>query len=89
MEFTMPKKLNGETLRKELKAEGVVLPEKRNAIVVSGETLFLQIEEKDSEKVQAILASHKGEDLIIEETLDSKLAKVGLSINDLKTALGL
>ena len=88
MEFTLPKKFNGETLRNELKAEGIILPENKKAITVSGEVLILDIDEKDATKVQNVLANHNGDDILIEETVADKLASVGLSIEELKTALG-
>lgn len=87
MEFTLPKKFNGETLRNELKAEGIVLPEDKKAITVSGEVLILDIDEKDATKVQNVLANHNGDDILIEQTVAEKLAFVGLSIEDLKAAL--
>jgi hypothetical protein len=89
MKFQLPVKFNGTRLRNELSAQGINLPEDLNAITVSDNDLFLDINQEDMEKVEEILANHTGEDLIIEETLENKLAKVGLSIDDLKTALGL
>ena len=87
--FTMPKKLNGQTLRKELAAIGVILPSEKNAIMVSDTNLFLDIDEKDSDKVIEVLKNHNGNDIVIETTIEQKLASVGLSIADLKSALGL
>jgi hypothetical protein len=87
MEFTMPNKLNGQTLRIELEAVGVILPNEKDAITVSDNVLFLKVDEKDVEKVAGVLTNHKGDDLIFEETLENKLSKVGLSIADLKAAL--
>ena len=88
MEFTLPKKFNGETLRNELKAEDIILPEDKKAITVSGEILILDIDQKDATKVENILANHNGDDIFIEQTVADKLASVGLSIEDLKAALG-
>ena len=81
--------VNIETLRKELAAIGVILPSEKNAIMVSDTNLFLDIDEKDSDKVIEVLKNHNGNDIVIETTIEQKLASVGLSIDDLKSALGL
>ena len=58
--FTKPINLNGAELRQELNAAGIVITNERGAVVLDGETLFLDIAEGDAEAAQAIVAAHNG-----------------------------
>jgi hypothetical protein len=84
IQFNLPTKLNGSQLLDELKAAGVAIIE--YATVENG-SLFLDIEAKDEAKAKAVVDSHIGVDK--EPTLNDKLSSVGLSVADLKAALGL
>ncbi len=84
IQFNLPTKLNGSQLLDELKAAGVAITE--YATIENG-SLFLDIEAKDEAKAKAVVDSHIGVDK--EPTLNDKLSSVGLSVADLKAALGL
>lgn len=89
MIFNKPINLNGEELRQELKAAEIEISNNRNAVVVRGEELFLDIKPADYEKAKKIVADHNGNIIPKEATIEDKLSSVGLSLPDLKTALGL
>ena len=87
IQFDKPSNLNGSQLMSELKAAGVSISE---APVLDGNgVLWLEINTADKVKATSIVESHNGTDEIKVLTIDEKLASVGLSINDLKTALGI
>ena len=87
IQFDKPSNLNGSQLMAELKAAGVSISE---APVLDGNgVLWLEISSADKVKASTIVESHNGTDEIKVLTIDEKLASVGLSINDLKTALGI
>ena len=87
IQFTKPINLNGEELRAELNAGGVVVNEPP---LIDGENNFwLDIAEADKAKATPIVAAHNGTTIAPEPTIADKLASVGLSVTDLKTALGL
>ena len=87
IQFTKPINLNGQELRAELNAGGVVINEPP---LIDGENnLCLEIAEKDKAKAAVIVAAHNGRTIATEPTIADKLASVGLSVTDLKTALGL
>jgi hypothetical protein len=84
IQFNLPNKLNGAQLLDELKAAGVSItqyPSQENGL------LYLEIDAKDESKAKTVVDSHIGIDK--EPTLNDKLSSVGLSVADLKAALGL
>ena len=88
--FNKPTNLNGSQLRQELNAGGVSITDDYNSVQVDGnDNLLLDIAETDKSKATLIVAAHNGTVIASEPTLDEKLASVGLSVADLKTALGL
>jgi hypothetical protein len=90
IEFTKPKNLNGAELLDELVAIGIVLDKYRQAPLIDGEGRFwLDVEEKDKDKIAEIVAAHNGTTIAPEPTVEQKLASVGLNLDDLKAALGL
>ena len=90
IQFTKPTNLNGTELREELNAAGITISDAPNSVAVDGNgNLQLDISEKDEAKATPIVAAHNGTTIAPEPTLDEKLASVGLSVSDLKTALGL
>ena len=87
--FTKPVNLNGTELREQLNAEGAVISLSPDSVVIDGEgNLLLDIAEKDKTKALSIVAAHNGTIVAPEPTVSEKLASVGLSIDDLKAALG-
>jgi hypothetical protein len=86
--FTTPTNLNGTELRAELNAAGVKISDSYNAIIVSGDDLILDIADKDKDKAQSVVTAHNGTTVAPEPSLADKLASIGLSIDELKAALG-
>jgi len=87
--FTKPTNLNGSELRDQLNAAGVKISNSYNAVLTNENDLILDIADKDKEKAEVVVANHIGTTIAPELTIDEKLASVGLSITDLKTALGI
>ena len=86
IQFTKPTNLNGLELLTELNAAGVAItqwPELDGSGV-----LWLDIAEDDKAKATPIVAAHNGTIVAPEPTIADKLASVGLSIEELKAALG-
>ena len=87
--FTKPVNLNGIELRQELNAGGVTISDSPDVMVVDGNgNLLLDILESDTTKATPIVATHNGTIVAAEPTVADKLASVGLSIEELKSALG-
>lgn len=87
--FIKPEKLNGEQLRNELNAAGVEISLDSTSVAIGeNETLLLDIKQTDEAKALPIVTAHFGVDTPKEITVTEKLASVGLSIEELKAALG-
>lgn len=86
MLFTKPTNLNGVELKSELAAAGVSV--ERITVEADGQ-ISIDVASKDSSKVAQIVAAHNGSTVAPEPTIDEKLSSVGLSLNDLKSALGI
>lgn len=87
IQFTKPNNLNGAELLAELNAAGISIS---NSPSIDGEGNFwLDIAKADETKAKPIVAAHNGTIVPPEPTVADKLSSVGLSIDDLKTALGL
>lgn len=85
--FKKPANLNGTELLAELKSAGVDvvgLP-----IDDAQGNLLLNIDEANEAKAKNVVAAHNGTIVAPEPTINDKLASVGLTIDDLKSALGL
>lgn len=84
--FDKPQNLNGKELIEELKKGNVVV----NGFPFLDENnqLWLDIDAKDKNKAQLIVSAHNGTLIAAELTITEKLASVGLSIEELKAALG-
>lgn len=87
IQFETPQNLNGEQLINELIASGVTITEP--PLVDGNRNLWLEIKATDKTKAQAVVAAHEGIDTVKVLTIEQKLATVGLSLDDLKAALGL
>jgi hypothetical protein len=85
--FIKPTNLNGAELLSELNGAGIAITEK--AIVDGNGDLLLDIADKDEAAAKEIIAAHNGTIVAPEQTVEEKLASVGLNLGDLKTALGL
>ena len=82
--FTKPGNLNGAELKQELATVGIIVESiKDNA---DGTISFETDKESDA---NVIVLAHNGTIQAPEPTIPQKLASVGLSIDDLKEALGL
>lgn len=86
IKFNKPTNLNGEELLNELKAAGVTIND--YPTLDGNGDLWLPIASKDEAKAQTIVAAHNGTIEPKALTIEQKLASVGLSIADLKSALG-
>jgi len=87
IQFTKPTNLNGTELLTELNAEGVEITQP--PMIDGNGDFWLDIAEADKAKATLIVAAHNGTMILPELTIDQKLASVGLSVTDLKAALGL
>jgi hypothetical protein len=92
--FDIPNNLNGAELIDELLAAGVALP---NDILgykgykqpeVINNTLFLDVSDEDFDTAKRIVAAHNGTTVAPQPTIEDKLASVGLSLDELRAALG-
>jgi len=76
-EFDIPTALNGEQLKNELQAEDVYVREDK--LIIIGDM--------SKESMKSIIANHVPIPPV-ELTIQEKLASVGLSLEELRTALG-
>ena len=87
IQFNKPTNLNGTELLQELNAAGVVIDTPPTS---DGKSLiWLNIAAKDEAKAASIVAAHNGTMVAPEPSVADKLESVGLSVADLKTALGI
>jgi hypothetical protein len=90
IKFKKPTNLNGTELLAELAAVGIVLiPIQQSPVVDSNNDMWLDIKPADQAKAAEVVAAHNGTTVAPEPTVQEKLASVGLSVDDLKQALGL
>ena len=90
IKFNKPANLNGSQLLDELAAIGVVLDKLEQAPLLDGNGDFwLDVKPADESKAAAVVAAHNGTTVAPEPTIEDKLSSVGLSLPDLKAALGL
>lgn len=87
IQFTKPKNLNGAELLNELNAGGVAIT--AAPYIDENQNLWLDLKESDKSKALGIISAHNGTMLAPEASIDNKLSSVGLTIADLKVALGL
>ena len=87
IQFTKPTNLNGRELLEQLNAGGVSITEP--PLIDGAGDFWLDIAEADKAKATPIVAAHNGTVTPIEPTIEDKLGSVGLSVTDLKAALGL
>ena len=87
IQFEKPQNLNGAELLAELNAGGVTITD--SPVIDGNNNLLLNVKPADKIKAETIVSAHNGTIIAPELTLDKKLAMVGLSVPDLKAALGL
>lgn len=87
IKFNKPTNLNGAELLDELNAAGVTITE--TPFVDGNGDLYLEISSAHAKKAENIVATHNGSTTAPEPSIDDKLASVGLSLTDLKAALGI
>ena len=87
IQFNKPTNLNGTELLEELNAAGVVITQP--PFDDAQGSIWLEIAKADEAKAKAVVAAHDGTTSAPEPTVSEKLASVGLSVDDLKAALGL
>lgn len=90
LKFDRPKNLNGAELRDELKAAGIPVSDDINFLKDDAKgSLYIAISESFESKAAEVVKAHNGTIIAPEPTVQDKLASVGLTLSDLKTALGL
>lgn len=90
IQFEKPTNLNGSELRQELLAVGVQIGNKGREVVIDENGFFwLDIKQSDKDKAAGVVAAHNGTIIAPQQSVEQKLESVGLSIDDLKEALGL
>jgi hypothetical protein len=82
-----PENLNGAELLAQLEAANITVT--GYPLIDGNGEFWLDIKESDKVKAESVVAAHIGTMVAPEPTINDKLASVGLSINDLKVALGL
>jgi hypothetical protein len=87
IKFDKPVNLEGAQLLAELNAAGVKVSDFPR--IDGNGDFWLDVASKDQAKAEAIVAAHNGNTVAPELTIEQKLASVGLSLDDLKVALGL
>ena len=86
--FDRPVNLNGRELRKELQAAGIPVSDNMTSLQDDGYgNLLLDINTTDEAKAAEIVAAHNGTTIAPEPTIADKLASVGLSLDELKSAI--
>lgn len=86
MKFNKPEKLNGIQLTKELEAAGVRFADAEKSIFVDeNNDMIINIAKADESKAKAVIDAHIGIDYPV--TIESKLASVGLTVEELKALL--
>ena len=87
--FTKPQNLNGKELLEQLDAAGIQINSDTSPFDDGQGNLLLDIAVADEAKAKAIVAAHNGTVISPEPTVADKLANAGLTVADLKNALGL
>ena len=89
IKFNKPTNLNGSELLDELATVGIILDKFNEPPMLDGDNnLWLRIDPADEAKAKPIVDAHNGTIIPPEPTIEDKLASVGLSLDELKAALG-
>jgi len=87
IKFNKPENLNGAELLDELKSAGIKVDD--IPMIDGNGDFWLEVKPTDESAAASVVAAHNGTTVAPEPTIVEKLASVGLSIDDLKVALGL
>lgn len=86
--FDKPRQFDGVQLCDELEAEGIAINRETSPRIDDNDVFWLDIDTVNAQKAQDVINKHKPKPRV-EPTIEEKLATVGLSLDDLKAALGL
>lgn len=87
IKITRPTNLNGTELLEELAAAKISVS---GVPIMDGNgELWIDIAETDATKAEAVALKHNGTIAPAQLSIEQKLASVGLSVDDLKAALGI
>ena len=89
IKFITPANLNGAELCNEIETAGIQVNRRTSPMIDGSGDFWLDIAEADKAKATPIVAAHNGTLVAPEQTIADKLASVGLSVTDLREALGL
>jgi poly-gamma-glutamate capsule biosynthesis protein CapA/YwtB (metallophosphatase superfamily) len=87
IKFNKPENLNGAELLTELTNAGVEIQEL--PYIDGNGDFWLDVKESDKAQTITIVAAHNGTTVAPEPTVADKLANAGLTVEDLRAALGL
>lgn len=87
IKFNKPVNLNGTELVNELNDAGVTVNDL--PYIDANSDLWLDISELDKSAAESIVLAHNGTVIPPEPTIQDKLANAGITLDELKTALGL
>jgi hypothetical protein len=87
IKFNLPAELNAEQLVNEITVAGIAIDKSVLPLIDGNKDFWLPVAESDKAAVNKVIADHKP--VFTEPTIQDKLAAAGISINDLKAALGL
>lgn len=87
VKITHPANLNGVQLLDELAKAKIVV--NGYPMVDGNGELWIDIDEADAAKAEAVALKHNGNTVAPEPTIADKLAAAGISLDDLKAALGI
>ena len=82
--FDKPTNLNGTELKDELAEKGIIVE-----VVYDFANGTIGFETDNEVEAAKVVSAHNGTIIPAEPTIEQKLASVGLSVEDLKAALGL
>ena len=85
--FDLPNSFNGEQLVNEIEAKGISIDRSVLPLVDGNKQLWLSVAESDYDAVLSVIDKHKP--VFYEPTITDKLAAAGISLDDLKVALGI
>jgi hypothetical protein len=90
IKFNKPTNLNGTELRQELNVAGVKITDQPSSVKSDANgNLWLEIADKDEAKAKSVVEAHNGTTIAPALTVADKLANAGLTVEDLRAALGL
>lgn len=87
IKITRPENLNGAELVNELAAAKIVVT--GFPMIDGNNDLWIDINEADAIKAEAIAKKHNGTMIAPEPTITQKLTNAGISLDELKVALGI